>query len=203
MHLRFMRIKTPAGLRVLIADDNAARRGMFETMLAENGYGITGLLKLGELTPARVERDRPDVVLVNVPDPDAKALARIRSVQDAQPCPIALFTEEGGQDQIRAAVAAGVSAYIVVGLNSNRVRSAIDLALAQFDEAQGVRAELDKAQAALLERKQVERAKGILMKQRGLNEEDAYQVMRKTAMDRNIRMADLAKTLIDAAEILG
>lgn len=198
-----MRIKTPAGLRVLIADDNAARRGMFETMLAENGYGITGSLKLGGLTPARVERDRPDVVLVNVPKPDPKALGRIRAVQESQPCPIALFTEEGGQEQIRAAVAAGVSAYIVVGLNSNRVRSAIDLALAQFEEAQCVRAELDKAQAALLERKQVERAKGILMKQRGLNEEDAYQVMRKTAMDRNIRMADLAKTLIDAAEILG
>ena len=176
---------------------------MFEAMLTENGYGITGSLMLGELTPARIERDRPDVVLVNVPDPDAEVLDRIRAIQRVQPCPVALFTEEGGQDQIRAAVAAGVSAYVVVGLNSNRVRSAIDLALAQFDEAQFVRAELDKAQGALLERKLVERAKGILMKQRGLNEEDAYQVMRKTAMDRNIRMADLAKTLIDAAEILG
>ena len=199
----FMRIKTPTGLKILAADDNAERRGMFEAMLTENGYGIAGSLPFGALTPDRIEVDRPDVVLINVPDPDAEALERIRAIQESTPRPIALFTEEGSQDQIRAAVAAGVSAYIVVGLSRNRVRAAIDLARAQFEEAQHVRSELDKAQAALAERKLVERAKGVLMKQRGLNEEDAYQVMRKTAMDRNIRMADLAQTLIDATEILG
>jgi response regulator NasT len=198
-----MRIKTPTGLRVLVADDNAERRGMFKAMLTENGYGIAGSLPFEDLSRDRVDRERPDAVLINVTNADAGALDRIRELQDARPTPIALFSEDGGPDQIRAAVAAGVSAFIVVGLNGNRVRSAIDLAMAQFDEARHVRAELDKAQAALSERKLIERAKGIIMRQRGLSEEDAYQVMRKTAMDRNIRMADLAKTLIDATEILG
>ncbi len=176
---------------------------MFEAMLTENGYGIAGSFPLSELTSERVERDRADAVLVNVPDPDDAALERIRAIQDVSPRPVALFTEEGGQERMRAAVAAGVSAYIVIGLNSNRVRSAIDLATAQFDQARSMRDELDKAQAALSERKLVEKAKGIVMRQRGLSEEEAYKVMRKTAMDRNVRMVDLAKTLIDATEILG
>ncbi len=176
---------------------------MFKAMLSEHGYGIAGSLPFGDLTADRIERERPDAVLVNVTDPDERSMDRIRAIQDVRPSPIAMFSEDGEPEQIRAAVAAGVSAYIVVGLNSNRVRSAIDLARAQFDEGRHVRAELDKAQAALSERKLIERAKGIVMRQRGLNEEDAYQVMRKTAMDRNIRMADLAKTLIDATEILG
>ena len=199
----FMRIKTPTGLRVLVADDNAERRGIFKAMLSDNGYGIVGSLPFGDLTADRIERERPDAVVVNVTDPDESALDRIRTIQDGCPSPIAMFSEDGGPDQIRAAVASGVSAYVVVGLNSNRVRSAIDLARAQFDEGRHVRAELDRAQAALAERKLIERAKGIVMRQRRLDEEDAYRVMRKTAMDRNIRMADLAKTLIDATEILG
>lgn len=92
---------------------------------------------------------------------------------------------------------------MTIEMSSNQVRPAVDLAVAQFTESQSLRKELDKAQTALSERKLIERAKGILMKQRSLNEEDAFQIMRKTAMDRNRRMADIAKTLIDATEILG
>jgi response regulator NasT len=172
-------------------------------LLAEKGYRIAGTIPFGDLTPATVEARKPDAVLINVPAPREGVLEAIRVSQQTSPRPLALFCKHGNQAWIRAAVAAGVSAYITDELTGKRVQSAIDLAVAQFSECQSLREQLDEAQTALSERKLIERAKGIVMKQRRLDEEDAFQIMRKTAMDRNLRLADLAKTLIEATEFLG
>jgi len=198
-----MHTSTANGPNILSVDDDANRRGVCEKLLTENGYGIAGSITIDDLTPGKVEERQADVVLINAPAPDARALSAIRKLQDAAPRPIVLFSEANKTERIKAVIAAGVSAYIEDGLGSNRLRSSIDLAIAQFGESQSLRLELEKTQTALSERKLIERAKGIVMKQRSLDEEGAFQVMRKTAMDKNVRVAELAKTLIDATEILG
>jgi two-component system, response regulator / RNA-binding antiterminator len=198
-----MRSKTPSGQKILAVDDDPKRRSAFEGLLSENGYGIAGAIPFGDLTPERVDAQQTDVIVINAPAPNDYSLETICELQIISPRPIALFCGQGSQEQISSAVTAGISAYMTVELSSNQIGPAIALAVAQFSESQSLRKKLDKAQTALSERKMIERAKGIVMKQRNLNEEDAFQVMRKTAMDRNQRLADLANTLIDATEILG
>jgi response regulator NasT len=197
-----MRLRSPAGVKVLLVEDNPERRRMFEGFLMDNGYEVMLARPDAPTLPEAVAQQRPDTVMIGCSHLEPRLVEEIAEVQKVTPIPVVLFSEDNETDKIRAAVAAGVNAYIVVGVNANRVRSSIDLAFAQFEETQGLRSELYEATAALVERKLVERAKGIVMKTRSMNEEDAYRFMRKTAMDRNMRISDLAKTLIEAAELL-
>jgi response regulator NasT len=119
------------------------------------------------------------------------------------PRPVVMFTNDGAPEVIREAVRACVSAYVVGGLDAARVKSIIDVAVARFEDFQRLRTELAEANVRLSERKVIERAKGILMKTRGLDEETAYSLLRKNAMDRKLRIADVAQQLIDAAGLLG
>jgi len=113
-----------------------------------------------------------------------------------------MFSQDGAPQVIREAVRAGVAAYVVDGLDPARVKGIVDAAVARFEEFQRLRGELAAANERLAERKLVERAKGLLMKSRGLDEDAAYRLMRKFAMDRKQRLADVAQQLIDAAELI-
>lgn len=114
-----------------------------------------------------------------------------------------MFTHDGDSEKISNAIRAGVSAYVVDGLEPDRIRPIVDVAIARFEQFQALKEELSQAHTRLAERKLIERAKGIVMQQRGLPENEAYQWMRKMAMQRNLRIADLARSLITAAELLG
>ncbi len=113
-----------------------------------------------------------------------------------------MFTHDDDNEKMRTAMRAGVSSYVVNGINNERIKPIIEVAIARFQEFQTLRAELAEANSALAERKLIERAKGLVMKQRQCSEEEAYQALRKLAMTRNLRMADMAKTVISAAELL-
>lgn len=127
----------------------------------------------------------------------------MRELSQDNPRPVVMFAHDGDTAKIKAAIEAGVSAYIVDGLSSNRVRPIIETAMARFRQYQGLKDELDKAKSSLEERKIVERAKGILMQKKGLGEAAAYDSLRKMAMSSNQRLVEVAKKVIDVADVIG
>ncbi|MEQ9449418.1 MAG: ANTAR domain-containing protein, partial [Rhodospirillaceae bacterium] len=168
-------------LKILIIDSNDERAAVVEAGLA--GYGDAQILRMGLLVDLarKIEEIQPDVIFVDVDSPDRDTLENMRSVSDVLPRPIVMFVEESGASLAEEALRAGVSAYIVDGLSEKRVKPILDVAILRFKVFQKMREELDKAKSDLASRKVVERAKGLLMEQRRLSEEDAYRLLRNTA----------------------
>lgn len=159
------------------------------------------------LTPAddlleEVARVRPDVVIIDIDLPGRDTLESLRSVQAAAPRPMVMFSQDDNGDTIRRAVQAGVSAYVVDGVQAHRVRPILEAAIARFEQHRDLQDELEQARLQLAERKVIERAKGIVMRQRAIDEPAAYQLMRRTAMDQNRRLVEIAESIISAADLL-
>ena len=190
-------------LRVMLVDDHADRAALLERALAGAGYHVVATVAAGEDLYRRVAEIQPDVVIIDMESPGRDTLEHMRNISRDQPKPIVMFADNSDRATIEAAVQAGVSAYIVDGLSSNRVKPIVEVAIARFKEFQALRRELEKTKTTLAERKQIERAKGILMKQRGWTEEQAYQALRKMATDRNLRIAEVANQVIAMADLLG
>jgi len=189
-------------VRVMVVDESPARAESLRQALLELGYRVIACIGPDEHIPTRVRETQPDVIIIDVDSPDRDTLEHLCVIDRDQPRPVVLFTHDDDRDKIRAAMRAGVSAYVVRGLSSERVRPVIDVAMARFQEFQALRRRLDQANASLAERKRIERAKGILMKSRGCAEDEAYRLLRKMAMDRGKRVADIADTLIAAEDLL-
>lgn len=191
------------GLRVIVVDDERDRAALVKDALENDGFTVVAVLGSGAGLHAKVAELSADVIIVDIDSPDRDILEDMRRVGIEQNRPVVMFAQDGKPETIRAAVEAGVSAYVVDGLKPDRVRSVIDVAIARFAQFQDLRSQLDKAKATLAERKQVEKAKGILMKRRKVDEEAAYGLLRKMAMDQKLRLIDVANKVIDAAELLG
>jgi response regulator NasT len=142
------------------------------------------------------------VIIIDRDSPDRDTLEHVCMITRDDPRPIVMFTQDQNRTLMRAALEAGVSAYVVDGLSVERVRPIVEVALARFEQWQALRRELDQAQTNLAERKVIERAKGIVMKQRRCTEDEAYAMLRKLAMDRNQRLAHVAESVITMAELL-
>ena len=190
-------------LRAILVDDERERAALVKDSLLASGYQVLAVLATGADLPRRMEALGADVVIVDIDSPDRDILEDMRRVTFEFGRPVVMFAQDGNVETIRAAVEAGVSAYVVDGLQPDRVKNVIDVAIAQFRQFQELRSELDKTKASLAERKLVEKAKGILMKRRGCDEDEAYRLMRRMAMDQKIRLADVANRIIDAAQLLG
>jgi response regulator NasT len=152
---------------------------------------------------ARVAEHRPDVVLIDTESPSRDVLEQLAVVNASAPRPVVMFTDDAGDEAIRAAIRAGVSAYIVDGLSAGRLEPILRVAIERFAEEQRLRAELVETKGKLADRKLIERAKGILMKQRGMSEDDAFAALRRHAMERGLKLADAARQFIDIASLLG
>ncbi|MEW5838575.1 MAG: ANTAR domain-containing protein [Pseudomonadota bacterium] len=190
-------------LRILLIDDLSGRAAILEQALSDAGHSIIARLGSTLDLPRQVQALQPDVVIIDLDSPDRDTLENMAIVSRDNPRPIIMFSAQDDSDTIQQAVRAGVSAYVVDGLSSKRVRPIIDVAIARFREFQAMRKELEKTRDQLSERKLVERAKGLLMKQRGFDEEEAYNAMRKMAMERNQRLVQIAQNVIDIFEMLG
>ena len=151
----------------------------------------------------QVRRHQPDVVIIDMDSPSRDTLENLRTVQNTLPHPMVMFSQDDNGETIRRAVHAGVSAYVVDGVQSKRVRPILDAAIARFDQYRSLEQELDRTRSQLAERKKIEQAKGIVMRERGIGEDEAYRLMRKTAMNQNRRMVDIADSIIAAADLLG
>ncbi len=189
-------------LRVLLVDDDPARAAIVEPALREAGYEVVTVVDTAAAMLAQVRARRPDVIIIDRDSPDRDTLEHVCMITRDDPRPIVMFTQDQDRTLMRAALEAGVSAYVVDGLSVERVRPIVEVALARFEQWQALRRELDQAQTNLAERKLIERAKGIVMKQRGCTEDEAYAMLRKLAMSRNQRLAQVAESVITMAELL-
>ena len=191
-----------AALRILLVDQNITRASILEEGLREAGYtNVTVVRDMQNLLRRIVDAD-PDVICIDLENPNRDVLEQMFQVSRAVRRPVAMFVDRSDSDMIKAAVESGVGAYVVDGLKKERVKAVLDMAISRFKAFNDLREELDRARQALDERKVVERAKGILMKERGLTEEAAYALLRRAAMSDNRRVVEIAQAVITAAGLL-
>jgi len=189
-------------LRIVLVDDQVARRGDLERALVEAGYEVAARLSSGGDLRARVAELSPDLLIVDLQSPDRDVLEDMQRMHQEQPRPMVMFVDESDSQSIQTAVRAGVSAYVVGGLPARRIRPIVEVAIARFEQFQSLRTELAETRERLDQRKLIDRAKGILMSKRGVSEDEAYRLLRKTAMDRKARLVEVARNVIELAELL-
>jgi response regulator NasT len=191
-----------AALTILVIDENRIRASIIEAGLRDAGHervtivhDVTGIAR-------RIAEIEPDVIVIDLENPNRDMLENMFQLSRAVKRPIAMFVDRSDQASIEAAVEAGVSAYIVDGLRQERVKPILEMAISRFNAFSRMARELDEARTELENRKVLDRAKGILMKSRGLSEEAAYTLLRKTAMNQNRKIAEIAQSLVTAAGLL-
>jgi len=190
-------------MRVLVVDESAERADGLRSALQGAGYEVSASLTSPLALLKTIETLQPDVIVIDTDSPSRDVLEHLVFVSRHTPRPVVMFANDDAPETIRAATRAGVSAYVVDGLDRLRIRAIVDAAVARFEDYQALRAQLAEATLKLSERRLVERAKGLLMKSRGLDEEAAYAALRKMAMDRGLKLAEVAQKVIEAADLLG
>ena len=189
-------------LSILIIDDNRLRAQIIEDGLREAGHSLVTVLDTTHEAARRIAEIGPDVVVIDVEYPGRDQLEHFFSLSRALNKPIAMFVDRSDTAAIEAAVEAGVSAYVVDGLKKERVKPILDMAISRFNAFARLTRELEQARGELESRKLVEQAKIILMRTRRLDEPAAYALLRKTAMNQNRTIVDIARSLISAAQLL-
>jgi response regulator NasT len=190
-----------ASLKIVLVDKNPIRAAILEDGLREAGHVHVVRIDDTSHLLARVYAVDPDVILIDLEDPSRDVLEQMFQMSRAVKRPIAMFVDQSDAASIEAAVDAGVSAYIVGGLRKERIKNILDLCISRFNAFARLQDELDRTRSALEERKVIDRAKGILMKAKSLSEETAYALLRKTAMNENKKIAEIAQSVITAAEL--
>ena len=190
-----------ASLKIVIVDKNPIRAAILEDGLRDAGHIQVVRVEDTSHLLARIYTIDPDVILIDLENPSRDVLEQMFQVSRAVKRPVAMFVDQSDRASIEAAVDAGVSAYIVGGLRKERVQNILDLCISRFNSFAKLQNELESARSALEDRKIIDRAKGILMKAKNLNEETAYAMMRKTAMNENKKIAEVAQSVITAAEL--
>ena len=190
-------------MRVLVVDESEERAAVLREGLERAGHEVAASLTSPLELLRSVEDLRPDVIVIDTESPTRDVLEHLVIVSQSSPRPIVMFSTDSGGEAIRGAVRAGVSAYVVDGLDAARVNTIIEVACARFEQFQNLKAELAEANLKLSDRKLVERAKGLLMQSRGLSEDEAYHALRKLAMAKKQRLGDVAQQVIEAADLLG
>nr|WP_314877720.1 ANTAR domain-containing protein [uncultured Pseudomonas sp.] len=190
-------------LRILLIDDTEKKVGRLKLALIEAGFEVIEATGLTIDLPACVETVRPDVVLIDTESPGRDVMEQVVLVSRDLPRPIVLFTDEHDPDVMRQAIHAGVSAYIVEGIQSSRLQPILDVAMARFESDQALKAQLLARDQQLAERKRVEHAKGLLMMMKDCNEEQAYTLMRRQAMSKQQKLIQVAEQIIAMHELLG
>lgn len=189
-------------LAVLVIDENRVRASIIEAGLREAGHhNVTILHDVGGVA-RRIAEINPDVIVIDLGNPNRDMLENMFQLSRAVRRPVAMFVDRSDLESMEAAIEAGVSAYVVDGLKQERVKPILDLAVSRFNAYSRLMHELEEARGELENRKVVERAKGILMKSRGLSEEGAYALLRNAAMNQNRKILEIAQSLITAARLL-
>jgi two-component system, response regulator / RNA-binding antiterminator len=189
-------------LSILLVDQNVMRASILEEGLREAGYASVTVVRDMQNLLRRIVDEDPDVIFIDLENPNRDVLEQMFQVSRCVRRPIAMFVDRSDTDMIRAAVESGVGAYVVDGLKKERVKAILDMAVSRFNAFNELRNELEQAKQALGERKVIERAKGILMQERGLTEEAAYGLLRKAAMNENKRVVEIAQAVVTAAGLL-
>jgi two-component system, response regulator / RNA-binding antiterminator len=185
------------------AAQEAVRSRELRIGLLESGYNLIAVLPADNFLAQRITQLQPDMIIVDAESDARDALEHVVMATRDERRPIVLFTEDNDTTYVKDAVAAGVNAYIVAGLAPERIRPIMDVAMARFEHEQSLRQELQSARSELQDRKTIDRAKGLLMQRQSLSEQEAYEKLRKTAMDKGLKLADVAQRMLDVADLLG
>ena len=181
----------------------AARSRMLRIGLLENNYNLVAAIPADTFPAERLAQLQPDLIIVDSESEARDALEHVVLATREAPRPIVMFTNDEDTTHVKDAVAAGVCAYIVAGLAPQRIRPILDVAMARFAHEQALRAELADARTELQDRKAIDRAKGLLMQRQGLSEQAAYEKLRKTAMDKGLKLGEVARRMLDMVDLLG
>jgi two-component system, response regulator / RNA-binding antiterminator len=191
-----------ARLSIIVVERDRERALKIVDGLIASGDHIVTVIAEETGLARRIAEQKPDIVLIDVANPSRDVLEELALASGPMERPVAMFVDRSDAQMTRTAIEAGVSAYVVDGLQPERIKPILDTAIARFHMFQKMRAELTATRAALEDRKIIDRAKAILMKSRGIDEEAAYGLLRKTAMDQKRRMADISQQLVMAAGLL-
>ena len=190
-------------LRVLLVTDTDKPIGDLRQALARLGYEMLAEVATPAALPKVVEEQRPDVVIIDTESPSRDTLEQLAVMNETAPRPVLMFSNDADQKLIHAAVSAGVSAYLVEGLEAARLAPILEVALARFAREEQLRKRLAEAENELADRKLIDRAKRLLMERRKLSEPEAYAMLRKRAMDQGMKLAEVARQLVSMADLLG
>lgn len=189
-------------LRVLLVNDTNKQVGSLRTALVQAGCDVVEEVSSALMIPKRVAELKADIVIIDTESPSRDVLEQICVMTQDAPRPIVMVSEDTQPAAIKAAIKAGVSAYVVEDIDAGRLSAVLEVAQARFEQDQALMSQIRQAESKLNERKIVERAKGLLMQLRSMTESEAYHAMRKMAMDRNIRIIDVAQKLLAMNELL-
>lgn len=188
---------------VLIIDENATRASIIEAGLSAAGHTQVTVINEMQGIAAKIALHEPDVIVIDLENPNRDMLENMFQLSRAVKRPIAMFVDRSDKEAMQSAIDAGVSAYVVDGLRQERVKSILDMAISRFNAFSRLERELEEARGALEERKMIDQAKGLIMKSRGVDEETAYKLLRKAAMNTNRKIVDVAESLVMSARLLG
>lgn len=189
-------------LRVLLLDEQTERIPAMEAALTAVGYQVVGKITTADNIQAVVGRSRPDVIIADLDSPGRDTLESMQVLNSKQPRPIMMFTNDSDLATIRLAVQSGVTAYVVDGMAPDRIKPMLEVAMLCFQQYQKHRDELELTRLQLTERRHIEKAKALLRKRKGLDEVQAYAVLRRMATDRHMKLAELCRSIVAAAELL-
>lgn len=181
--------------------DLAKRNRSLRIGLLESGFNLVATLPADVFLSERIAQLQPDMVIVDAESDARDALEHVVIATRDAPRPIVMFTNDSDPSHVRQAVAAGVTAYVVSGMSQERIRPILDVAMARFEHEQALKDELNTARTELKDRKTIDRAKALLMQRQGLSEEQAYNKMRKSAMDKGLKLAEVAQRMLDVADL--
>ena len=201
--LRKMPNMADTALSILVIDENRARAAIIEAGLREAGHERVTLVHAMAGIARRIEEAAPDVIVIDLENPNRDMLEDMFQLSRAVRRPVAMFVDRSDSDSIAAAVEAGVSAYVVDGLRRERIKPILDMAVSRFNAFARLSRELQDARDELEGRKVVDRAKRLLMKAKGIGEDEAYALLRRTAMNKNRKITEIAQSLLTAADLLG
>ena len=188
--------------QILLIDDAPTQVAIFIEAMQAGTHKLQNTLSIHDDFSSYALATNPDILLFNIKKPSAILFDKIKILAAIRPTAIIVFTQTVHKDDMEKAIKAGVNAFIVDGLRSNRVNAIIEIALARFKEQQLIKNELKQARETLEERKIIERAKGLLMESRNMSEKEAYQAMRKMAMDQNKKMIEIANNVLSVMQLL-
>lgn len=189
-------------LKILVVEPEPDKaRDIIDALMNGGWSDVTVIGSTGALVGALSQQD-PDIILIDLANPDRDTLEHLSLVSNAKSRPVAMFVDHTDEAMTQAAISSGLSAYVVNGLQKDRIKPVLETAIARFRMIEKMQTELAAAKRALSDRKTIDRAKGLLMRARQISEDEAYQLLRKTAMDQGRKVIDVALALVTAAELL-
>lgn len=184
----------------MLVDDDSARAALLAQALQDHGYKVVARVQPGPSLLSKVAKVLPDMIVIDTDSPDRDILESMSLLNEHNPMPVVMFSDVEDETVIQEAIRSGVSGYIAKGVDQQRVKSIMSVAIARFREYQALKNELKQTKCELESKKLIDQAKYLLMSQKGVTEQEAYEAMRKMSMDRNIRMAQVAENIISVLE---